>query len=112
MLNQMDHLEEINKAINVLQAVNYIVDAWNNISTISIRNCFKKAGFSFSRSEIEVAEVQVVDKDNAREEIEASWIMYCEKNPHINKVNQIESSFHDLPKTQAKITTFIINHAN
>jgi hypothetical protein len=83
MLNQMDRLEEIDKDINVLQAVDYIVDAWNNISTISIRNCFKKAGFSFASTEMEVAEVQVVDKDNAREEIEASCNMYCEENPHI-----------------------------
>jgi hypothetical protein len=86
MIDQMDRFEEIDRKIDVLEAVNNTVSAWKSIDNVSIRNCFKKAGFTMTRSEandVITIDNQPDDNDTIQAEAEEAWKVLREKNLHV-----------------------------
>jgi hypothetical protein len=43
----MESGKEIKKKINVLEAMHYIMAAWQQVSQQTIQNCFRKAGHKY-----------------------------------------------------------------
>lgn len=54
ILSKMDQVKsasELAKSINVLEALYYMKTAWNKVSSATIQNCFRKAGFHKSNGD-------------------------------------------------------------
>jgi hypothetical protein len=43
----MESGKEVKKKINVLEAMHYIMAAWQEVSQQTIQNCFRKAGHKY-----------------------------------------------------------------
>ena len=43
----MESGEEVKKKINVLEAMHYVMAAWQQVSEQTIQNCFRKAGHKY-----------------------------------------------------------------
>jgi hypothetical protein len=44
---------DLSKKINILEALHFVNEAWNNISDVTIRNCFRHGGFVKTEEEEE-----------------------------------------------------------
>jgi hypothetical protein len=51
----MESQNEVKKKINVLEAMHYIMDAWQQITQQTIQNCFCKAGYKYQSNVNEMA---------------------------------------------------------
>jgi len=51
----MESGNEVQKKINVLEAMHYIMTAWQQVSQQTIRNCFRKAGHKYQSESNEMA---------------------------------------------------------
>jgi hypothetical protein len=56
----MESRKEVKKTINVLEAMHYIMAAWQQITQQTIQNCFRKAGYKYQSNVNEMAN----DDDN------------------------------------------------
>jgi hypothetical protein len=43
----MESRKEVKKKINLLEAMHYRLDAWQQITQQTIQNCFRKAGYKY-----------------------------------------------------------------
>jgi len=51
----MESGEEVKKKINILEAMHYIMAAWQQVSQQTIKNCFRKAGHKYQSDGNEMA---------------------------------------------------------
>lgn len=66
-IDEVSNANELVKSINVLDAIYLANTAWHEISSTSIRNCFRKAGFSYSVSTLHTTIDQGADFDSEDE---------------------------------------------
>lgn len=56
----VEHISDGNvKKVNVLEAMNFISSAWNQVSKQTIQNCFIKAGYPFREEEVPAGEIEL-----------------------------------------------------
>jgi hypothetical protein len=65
----MESGKEIKKRINVLEAMHYIMAAWQQVSQQTIQNCFHKAGHKYQSAGNEMANDDDDDFSQDREEL-------------------------------------------
>ena len=63
---------EIAKEIDVLQAIEWVAKAWDDVIATTIKNCFSKCGFNKATSEIEDDEVDAEFNELFKEFTEAN----------------------------------------
>ena len=51
----MESGKEVKKKINTLEAIHYIMAAWQQVSQQTIQNCFRKAGHKYQSVGNEIA---------------------------------------------------------
>ena len=59
----MESGKEVKKKINVLEAMHYIMAAWQHVSQQTIQNCFRKAGHKYQSDDNEMANDDDDDDD-------------------------------------------------
>ena len=74
----MDAGEEVKLKIDVLQAIHFIVSAWQKVSQCTIENCFRKCGYADNN---EVPNVSVVN-----ESVEEDVSLFCEGVEDVREV--------------------------
>jgi hypothetical protein len=63
----MESRKEVKKKINVLEAMHYIMAAWQQITEQTIQNCFRKAGYKYQSNVNEMATDDDDDDDFGEE---------------------------------------------
>jgi hypothetical protein len=51
----MESRKEVMKKSNVLKAMHYVMAAWQQITQLTIQNCFRKAGYKYQSNVNEMA---------------------------------------------------------
>ena len=69
----MESGEEVKKKINVLEAMHYIMAAWQQESKQTIQNCFRKAGHKYQSDGNEMAN----DDDDDDDDFGQDWEELC-----------------------------------
>lgn len=59
----MDERKEVKMKIDILQAIHFIVSAWQQVTQFTIQNCFVKCGYGDRNEESDMSEVNRNDED-------------------------------------------------
>lgn len=73
-INSGKKASEISKSINVLEALYFIKTAWNKVSSETIANCFRKAGFNKNINPISGVILDMVEFSDAEEDLPLSTL--------------------------------------
>jgi hypothetical protein len=68
----MESRKEVKKKINVLEAMHYIMTAWQQITQQTIQNCFRKAGYKYPSNVNEMA-----NDDGGGDDFGEDWEELC-----------------------------------
>lgn len=48
-MDSVNYVQDLTKTINLLDVIYFIKKAWNQVTPVTIENCFRKAGFTYSQ---------------------------------------------------------------
>jgi hypothetical protein len=77
LLTSSSAATEVSVKVNILQAVTFLADCWQNISSDTIQNCFSHCGFKHLVLEVDVD--MLIESENGEKNMELQQVENYEK---------------------------------